>query len=1312
MSSQIPPLFCHTPPPMDFDDDEEDVPEQEEDDFDDFAVAPTANVNTDLPTPIPSPFPGFATPSNSPVKKQLTHNQPEILPANAESVTGKASDDSDFEPPRIESPPSLILSHNIYSENDLPSEDDLPDYAFNQEAQKNVSNGASEADDNLSIPSLQLDTEVSKSVTPIHLSENDASEHNLSPREPTMEDLARDVIQEAVVTPVIAEDLCYRFDDNTENDFTDFTTASNERSVVLEVPTANDVSFDDDFAQLESTPSADSNFVSQSKTDFATFDADFSKFDSFPASFPATFDEIGGTSKDLSTKQPMSSDEKTSPDAHKENDLSLDDFDDFQDFAKFATDSNSAKTSKDDTETHKPCADLGESDDDFGEFSDFKQSDVIPKPAASIPTSRPTQITLEDILIVITGLFPSWSEETQTDTGQLTDNYLQNNLYNELKDIDTTKALAFQYNNSDSSKTLVRALGIDSRNILFGPKWNSSMPRFAANLGFSPLEPLKPASTTTIPRSTSSSNTATISTVETKSETGIKYPTFGSDQLPQSVGVTTGNVPAVQFDWNSSGLVNPLDASHAHTLLLDLEQLEVMANLKDKINIDSSSSSCNANTVQTLPSSSTTPTITTTTTTTTNQSTMVNNINTTNNTRNATNSNPDGGGSLLDDMNLFCTNPPTPLKPTNAFPVAACCPACFSTAVICTSSSQLTTTTTSTTTITSMHGDCDHATLVTPTCFESTNNLQSFDDYLDLSVQEILQESTGTYQPNKDESTSEVLDQKISKNSSASTANEVAPEISTASTIATAVLPSDYNEYVSSNQLESIPATIVHASVTSSPFVSSPVQASTSSLCSSPLATAANVVRTIKLPETHIFTPNKCVSPVSRDSTDRATDTYCEPPGDTQFETIPSKGIVVREYHDVEYSLDKNSRKKYEETEPPARNDELDDFHEFQSVGSVVVANNIKFEQTGDQRVPESRRTHLDVGSEFNFVDRKELTNNYSKPVFGTSPTEELDRMDDEFSDFQAAVPVTEGGRTVVNKPIANVANEQPRSNTSSPILLSPSILLPQQAKRNEPVEVNRGAQINWPEPGINSEELVRLEAAFSAPKVVVPANSSSSCSPKHAQNAVTTNAVDDEEWTDFVYSKPATNEKSSLKDTKPANSTLNNSNNQQEEWTDFIYSTPSTQNLSSSQNNFNYLNSFGTSKMTGPKFNAWNQPQLPPPQFTSWNSNNYYYNVHSNSASFAKSTVPTQKVPTFPAHTQAQHISVANNNHQQAPIGTNISSQLQRSGTSSVTGIQRLPELSFITPNTPAGGNASGVKTLTHSFLSNVISSNNFTKK
>ncbi|XP_058813780.1 mucin-5AC-like [Topomyia yanbarensis] len=691
-----------------------------------------------------------------------------------------------------------------------------------------------------------------------------------------------------------------------------------------------------------------------------------------------------------------------------------------------------------------------------------------------------------------------------------------------------------------------------------------------------------------------------------------------------------------------------------------------------------------------------------------------------NNTCNATNLNPDGGGSLLDDMNPFCTNPPTPLKPTFAFPcdvttVAACCPACCSTTVTCASSPSpqlTTTTTTSTATITSIHGGCGHITSALPTGIESTNNRQSFDDYLDLSVQEILQEGTGAYQSNKNGATSEVLDKKISKNPSTPTTNEVVAEMSTADTIATKALPLDYNEYVSSsNQLKSIPAMTTISSVASPPLVSSPTLASSSSSSSSPLAVSGNVVRTIKLPETHIFTPNKCASPVSRDSTDRAIDVYCEPTGDTQFDTMSGKGIVVREYHDVEYSLEKNSTKIHGETIQPDEDNEFDDdFHEFQSVGSTVITNNKKPEQKEDQRVPESRRSHLDVGSEFTFGDRKETTNSYSKPVFGTSPTEELDQTDDEFSEFQAAVPVSESDKPVVNKPIASVANEQPRSNTSSPMLLCPSILLPQKAKRTEPVDSSRTTQINWPEPGIDPEELARFEAAFPKPKVAVSTTSSNNCSPKHTQvNVTATNAVDDDEWTDFVYSKPAAIEKPPVT-TKPVNSTPNN---QQEEWTDFIYSTPSSQSLSSSQNNFNYHNSFGASSLGGPKFNSWNQPQLPPPQFSSWNSNNYYYTPHTNNASFAKSTVPTQKVPTFSAHSQMQHSSITNNyHHQHASVGANLTNQSQRSGQPSIAGISHLPELSFITPNAPAGGNAPGVKPLTHSFLSNVISSNNFTKK
>lgn len=63
---------------------------------------------------------------------------------------------------------------------------------------------------------------------------------------------------------------------------------------------------------------------------------------------------------------------------------------------------------------------------------------------------------------------------------------------------------------------------------LYGEKWNSLAPKFAANLGLSPLEPMK------IP--SSSSHDGDIKATKT---------------IPE--------VPAAQFDWNSSGLINPLD---------------------------------------------------------------------------------------------------------------------------------------------------------------------------------------------------------------------------------------------------------------------------------------------------------------------------------------------------------------------------------------------------------------------------------------------------------------------------------------------------------------------------------------------------------------------------------------------------------------------------------------------------------------------------------------------------------------------------------------------------------------------------------
>ncbi|KAJ6639127.1 Torso-like protein, partial [Pseudolycoriella hygida] len=194
-------------------------------------------------------------------------------------------------------------------------------------------------------------------------------------------------------------------------------------------------------------------------------------------------------------------------------------------------------------------------DDEFGEFNDFND---FSQPQAYVSSSTSFTMNIEELSAKIKPLLDSLFPKSDSDSEDCS--YcgldLSNDTINILKDFENSKALDHQWSSSVGKSSLVTALGIDSRNILYGGKWNSSMPRFAANLGFSPLEPIKPNGTS-----------GAISNSSVSSE-----------------------IPAAQFDWNSSGLTNPLDASHAHTLLLDLEQLEVVANL-DKIKLDSSTCS-------------------------------------------------------------------------------------------------------------------------------------------------------------------------------------------------------------------------------------------------------------------------------------------------------------------------------------------------------------------------------------------------------------------------------------------------------------------------------------------------------------------------------------------------------------------------------------------------------------------------------------------------------------------------------------------------------------------------------------------------
>lgn len=1195
MSSQIPPLVCHTPPPMDFDDEDEDevdLPDPD-DDFDDFGSTPAAEGSEDLPTPVPPPLPDFDSPVRKVRKSPLIESprKEQITSPDLYAVLDTDSDDRKSEQHRNESPPSLILSQNNYSENDVPSDDEFQDFAFHPpQTQESSGIHAEGTEDNISLPSLHLDPEISKSTTPVQLSENEASERDSSPQELELEEpVPEPVADPTAITPVVSEDPCYRFDDNTENDFTDFTTASTiERSAVLEVPTANDVSFDEDFAQLESTPSGDSNFVSQSKTDFATFDADFSKFDSFPASFPAV---------------PTAATHDNSPDCGNavlyaptgsekfaNAELGEDDFDDFQDFATFSAETHTSKPTDTFANPKDPLHDdNGDDDDEFGDFSDFKQPEVIESPV--VPTSRLALFTSESILSIISGMFPACAtEDNQSDTGQApwADLLKQNKVYNELNDMDATHALSYQYSNSESNKSLIRALGIDSRNILFGPKWNSSMPRFAANLSFSPLEPMKPVSSSSTSSSNSISITKNSSNVEEQkvgsarsySSQSHHHLAFGLDPLQPANEVfsATGlpmsgaTVPAVQFDWNSSGLVNPLEG--VQEILQEGGQSDKNGSKGEVLDTK-------------IAENSGTPTA----------DEVVANV-------------PEQ--KYLEPSSFAPEEPSTASTNTVEHPDSSS----FNYGILGGGHLQ------------NQNEDEDGG-------FEFVDTTNS------SSRNQLYQQPT-------------------------SIPETTSPSIS-----------------VSSHGVLSTPETAASSLVLGFPsgsVSSSPLTAAVATTSS--VASSGSVVRTIKLPETHIFTPSKCVNPVSRDSTDR-TEVYGEVGGDSRVGGVFDKSIKVREYHDVEYNLEKSLARSH---------------------GTVGGNEGLNLE-------------HSVVQGDFKFVNKKDKYSSYSKPAIGTSPTAELDQLDDDFSDFQAAVPVSEPTKPIVNRPLSNVTSEQNRSNTSSPILLSPSILLPQQATPLQPTETTKMTQINWPEPGIDPDELARFEAAFPKPKLASQPSTSNNSTPKHAA-VVSTNPADDDEWSDFVYSKPTT-EKPSPTNSRNSHSNSTIANNQQEEWTDFIYSAPVTQNLSSSQNNFNYQNnSFGASRLSGPNFSSWNQQQLPPPQFSSWNSNNYYYTPPANASNSISSSTSAQnqKVPIFtPEQALPAHHTTNMNMFYQTPQTATTSVQTRsKSQSSHIPGISQLPELSFITPNSTPGvsGSVTGVKPFAHSFLNNVISSNNFTKK
>ncbi|XP_043506948.1 aftiphilin isoform X4 [Frieseomelitta varia] len=213
---------------------------------------------------------------------------------------------------------------------------------------------------------------------------------------------------------------------------------------------------------------------------------------------------------------------------HKKKETFVQD-DDFGDFTNF-----SEHTQFD--ETNVP--DQKDEDDDFGDFNNFEtafEQPVVEQPQSSLKESiyrienKSAANKIEDI---ITTMFSMDWEQCEIEIQSLISQ--ADKVWKSIKNVEETNALTYQWANSSSNNVLLNSLGIDSRNILFGPRWNPNVPRFAANLGFTPLEPIK-----------ATTDSQTVATSNSKSQSSAN----------------SEEVPAAQFDWNSSGLVNPLEAN-------------------------------------------------------------------------------------------------------------------------------------------------------------------------------------------------------------------------------------------------------------------------------------------------------------------------------------------------------------------------------------------------------------------------------------------------------------------------------------------------------------------------------------------------------------------------------------------------------------------------------------------------------------------------------------------------------------------------------------------------------------------------------
>ncbi|KAL1460990.1 hypothetical protein WDU94_012923 [Cyamophila willieti] len=243
------------------------------------------------------------------------------------------------------------------------------------------------------------------------------------------------------------------------------------------------------------------------------------------------------------------------------------DDEDFGDFSNFTSNvpEPSSMCYPQSTVTPPPTESKNDTDDEFG---DFTSENVSASEATPPHTQKKFDINSLDML----NLFEKSTQELPECSISTLDQILsQDEAWHRLHDIENTPALSYQWSNSESNKALLSALNIDTRNIIYGPRWKENVPRFAANLGYSPLEPSKPGTI------------------------------FGDSNSSQQ-----DHIPDAHFDWNGSGLTNPLDGCPSYLLHLDV--ISLFDTLSSPLSNDTTTTGHSKSSRQTLEEELTSPT--------------------------------------------------------------------------------------------------------------------------------------------------------------------------------------------------------------------------------------------------------------------------------------------------------------------------------------------------------------------------------------------------------------------------------------------------------------------------------------------------------------------------------------------------------------------------------------------------------------------------------------------------------------------------------------------------------------------------------